>query len=77
MILEADYNVEDIGAVITEIRLELGVSKEQLAKECGFDLKALTNVEAGVSKIGFAMLHKIVSLYDFECTINLNVKKKT
>jgi len=60
--LEAGYEAFKIGALIHDIRLEKGLTQEQLAEKCGTNKGYISKVENNIKDVRISTLQKIVEI---------------
>jgi DNA-binding XRE family transcriptional regulator len=72
--VEGDFNSEDVGGIIIEIRDWLGINQEGLAAAVGVKLTTLQEVEEGRTAHGYNILSKVAAKYDLDCVIKVNQK---
>ena len=71
--LEAGYETFKIGALIQDIRIEMGMTQEQLAEKVGTTKSYISKIENNIKEARLSTLQKIVEL-GFGGRLELNIK---
>jgi len=71
--LEAGYEAFKIGALIHDIRLEMGMTQEQLAEKVGTTKSYISKIENTLTQARISTLQKIIEL-GFGGRLELNIK---
>ncbi|MBK7742147.1 MAG: helix-turn-helix transcriptional regulator [Saprospiraceae bacterium] len=71
--LEAGYEAFKIGALIHDIRLEMGMTQEQLAEKVGTTKSYISKIENNLKEARISTLQKIIEL-GFGGRLELNIK---
>jgi len=71
--LEAGYEAFKIGALIHDIRLEMGMTQEQLAQKVGTTKSYISKIENNLKEARISTLQKIIEL-GFGGRLELNIK---
>ena len=69
--VEGDFNSEDVGAIIVEIRDWLGINQEGLATAVGVKLATLQEVEEGRTAHGYNILSKVCAKYNLKARVKI------
>lgn len=71
--LESGYDAFKIGAMIQEIRIEMGMTQEQLAEKVGTTKSYISKIENNIKETRISTLQKIIEL-GFGGQLELNIK---
>lgn len=71
--LEAGYEAFKIGALIHDMRLEMGMTQEQLAEKVGTTKSYISKIENNLKEARISTLQKIIEL-GFGGRLELNIK---
>jgi len=71
--LEAGYEAFKIGTLIHDIRVEMGMTQEQLAEKVGTTKSYISKIENNVKEVRISTLQKIIEL-GFGGRLELNIK---
>jgi len=71
--LEAGYEAFKIGTLIHDIRVEMGMTQEQLAEKVGTTKSYISKIENNVKEARISTLQKIIEL-GFGGRLELNIK---
>lgn len=72
--LEAGYEAFKMGAMIHDIRVEMGMTQEQLAEKVGTTKSYISKIENNIKEARISTLQKIIEL-GFGGQLELNIKR--